>query len=120
MIAFEVSLNGKKMCTAVVGKVGVLSTILSWRGPQPYEKGGAPVGEDIRLDVGGLESDSGDHVGWADQNLKRGDVVAIKVLDVRSVDKPTERKRPDPAGDLRSKKRYVREMAKQLGRKIQT
>jgi len=30
MIAFEVSLNGNKVCNAGVGDVGVLTTIITW------------------------------------------------------------------------------------------
>ena len=119
MIAFEVYLNGKKLCIAGVGELGVLSTIVTWRGTQPYKKGGQPVAEYLRLDAGGL-ADSGEHLRWAERKLKRGDEVTVKVVEVASADKPRERKRPSPAMDLRRQKQYVRRMAKQLGWKLQT
>jgi hypothetical protein len=119
MMAFEVYLNGKKFRTAGVGELGVLTTCLSWRGSQPYQKGGPPVPEYLRLDVGGLAT-SGEHLRWLDRKLKRGDTVSIKVVEVASADKPRERQRPDPTGDLRRQKQYVRRMAKQFGWKIQT
>ena len=119
MIAIEVHLNGKKLCTAGVGQLGVLSTCLSWRGPQPYQKGGPSVAEYLRLDVGGL-ADSGDHLRWLDRKLKRGDVLGIKVVEVDSADKPRGRQRPNPAADLRRQKQYVRRMARQFGWKILT
>ena len=119
MIAFEVHLNGKKLRTAGVGDLGVLTTCLSWRGPQPYEKGGPSVPEYVRLDVGGLAC-SGENLRWLDRKLKRGDTVSIKVVEVSSADKPRERQRPNPARDLRRQKEYVRRMAKQLGWKIHT
>ena len=119
MIAFELHLNGKKICTAGVGQVGVLSTCLSWRGPQPYQKDGPPVAESLRLDVGGL-ADSGEHLRWLDRKLKRGNVLTIKVVEVDSADKPQERQRPNPPADWRRQKQYVRRMAKQFGWKIQT
>jgi hypothetical protein len=118
MIAFEVHLNGKKVCTAGVGQLGVLSTCLSWRGPQPYQKGGPCVAEYLRLDAGGL-ADSGEHLRWLDRKLKRGDVVRIKVVEVDSADKPRERQSPNPVADLRRQKQYVRRMAEQFGWKIQ-
>ena len=98
----------------------MLSTIVTWRGSQPYEKGGPAVPEYLRLDVGGLASDSGEHLRWVDRKLKRGDVISIRVVEAASADKPRERKRPDPAADLRAKKRYVRKMAKELGWRIVT
>lgn len=117
MIAFEVRLNGKKVCTAGVGNAGVLTTSLAWRGPQPYQKGGPSVAEYLRLDAGGL-ADSGEHLRWLDRRLKRGDVVSIKVVEAHSADEPRERQRPNPAADLRRQKQYVRHMAKQFGWKI--
>ena len=118
MIAFEVYLNGKKISTTGVGSLRVLTACLSWRGPQPYEKGGRPVAEYLRLDAGGL-ADSGEHLRWVDRKIKRGDQITIKVVEVASADKPRERKRPNPAEDLRRQKDYVRRMAKQFGWKFQ-
>ena len=120
MIAFEVHLNGKKICTAGVGELGVLSTILCWRGTQPYKKGGPTVAEYLRLDVGGIPDRSGEHVRWVGRKVRHGDVISIKITEVASVDKPRERERFDPSKDLRERKRYVRQMAKELGWKIQT
>ena len=120
MIAFEVHLNGKKLCTAGVGDVGVLGLGLSWRGPQPYKKGERPIAEYLRLDVGGITSSLVEHVRWVDRKLKRGDMVGIKVVELASVDKPRTRERLVPAADLRRRKQYVRQMAKELGWKIQT
>jgi hypothetical protein len=118
MIAFEVHLNGKKICTAGVGNVGVVTTSLAWRGPQPYQKGGPSIAEYLRLDVGGL-ANSGEHLRWLDRKLKQGDVVSIKVVEVDSADKPRERQRPNPEADLRRQKQHVRRMAKEFGWKIQ-
>ena len=119
MIAFEVYLNGKKISTTGVGSLGVLSACLCWRGPQAYTKGGPPVAEFIRLDAGGLDG-SGEHLRWLDRKVKRGDEVSIRVVEVASADKPRERRRVNPAAELRRQKDYVRRMAKQFGWKIQT
>ena len=101
MIAFEVHLNGKSICTAGVGDIGVLSTCLAWRGSQPYQKGGASVAEYLRLDIGGIDGSAGEHVRWLDRKIKRGDTVSIKVVEAASATKPRERERPDPVGNLR-------------------
>jgi hypothetical protein len=119
MIAFDVRLNGKRICIAGVGDAGVLTTSLAWRGSQSYHKGGPSVAEYLRLDVGGLK-DSGEHLRWLDRKLKRGDVVSIQVVQTNSPDKARDRQRPNPAADLRHQKQYVRRMAKELGWKIQT
>jgi hypothetical protein len=118
MIAFEVHLNGKKVCTAGVGELGVLTTNLAWRGPQPYQKGGPSVADYLRLDVGGLAA-SGEHLRWLDRKLRRGDAVTIKVVEVDSTDRPRERQPHNPAAELRRQKQYVRRMAKQFGWKLQ-
>jgi hypothetical protein len=120
MIAFEVYLNGKKLCTAGVGDLGVLSTCLCWRGPHPYKKGGPPVAEYIRLDVGGIVESFREHVRWVDRKIKCGDMVSIKIVELTSVDKPREKQRPDPVEDMRRQKRYVRQMAKRFGWKIRS
>ena len=119
MIAFEIHLNGKKLCTAGVGDLGILTTNLAWRGCQAHKKGGPSVSEYLRLDVGGL-AHSGEHLRWLDREIRRGDVVSIKVVEVGSADKARERERLNPAADLRRQKRFVRRMAKHLGWKIQT
>lgn len=120
MIAFEVHLNGRKICTAGVGEVGVLTACLAWRGSEPYEKGSSPVAEYLRLDVGGLSGNTGEHVRWKDRKLKRKDVVSIKIIEAGKVDKPREQQRHDPVKDLRRKKNYVRQMAREFGWKILT
>ena len=118
MIAFEVHLNGKKLCTAGVGELGVVSANLAWRGAQPYKKGGPTVPEYLRLDVGGL-ADSGERLRWIDRKLRRGDTLTVKIVEAASTDKPGERQRPSPAADLKRQKQYVSRMAKQFGWKIQ-
>jgi hypothetical protein len=120
MIAFEVYLNGKKICTAGVGDLGVLTACLAYRGAQPYEEGGPPVSEYIRLDVGGYVPDSREHLRWRERKLKPGDSVTLKVVKAGSVDKPRERKRTNAAANLRRRKQYVRRMAKELRWKLQT
>jgi hypothetical protein len=118
MVAFEVHLNGKKLCTAGVGELGVLSTCLAWQASQPEGQTSAAVVEHLRLEVGGL-AESGEHFRWIDRKVKRGDILTIKVVRAALVDNPRKRDRPNPAARLRSQKEYVRRMAKQLGWKIQ-
>jgi hypothetical protein len=119
MPIFRICLNGKKMSTVGVGTEGVLSTHVCWarRNAELVKKQGIPA-EDLTLDAGGLTSPTGEHVRWLDHPLEVGDEVRIKVIAGGPVDQPVSRTKPDPAADLRQRKRYVRTMAKQFGWKI--
>jgi hypothetical protein len=112
MRAFKVHLNGKQLCLAGIGDDGVLTAIVSW------VTGAGRA--DLFLEVGGLVSPIEEHVKWVSQEpLRVGDEIRVKVVETSSVDRPTTKHRTDPAKDLRSRKRYVRAMAKQFGWKIQ-
>ena len=88
MIAFEVHLNGKKLCTAGLGELGVLTSIVSWRGPQPLKDGTVPPGAELRLEVGGLSAPAEEHVRWAQRDLRIGDEVRISVIEAGVADPP--------------------------------
>jgi hypothetical protein len=112
MRAFEVSLNSKKLCLAGIGDDGVLSAIVNW---VPRKGKG-----DLFLQVGGLAGSSDEHVSWENQRpLRIGDTIEVKIIDAESVDAPKKRKPIDRGQRLEQQKRYVREMAKQLGWTIQ-
>jgi hypothetical protein len=62
MIAFEISIDGQKNCTAGVADMGVTSVIASWvrRASRDASSGEAIPGrfeEELTLDVGGLAHD---------------------------------------------------------------
>jgi hypothetical protein len=121
MRAFQVYLNGKKLCTAGVGDDGVLSAILTWvRGARntPSQRSKLVQGEDLFIQVGGLISPVEEHVIWLQRSLRVGDDVRIAVVERAAVDRPKSRKRTDPAQELRAQKKYVRQMAKRFGWQI--
>ena len=108
MRAFKVYLNGKRLCLAGIGDDGVLTTIVDW----VSRKG---VG-DLFLQVGGLISPKDEHVRWVTQKpLTVGDQLRVEIVEADAVDRPKKRYRTHPAEQLKSKKRYVRMMAKELG-----
>ena len=122
MPVFHVYLNGKKVSTAGVGDTGVLGAHVSWvrrKGEHTFAKKPNGVEEELRLHVGGLITPAQEHVRWLDRDLKIGDEVRICVAEDAKIDRPRSRERRDRAKELRSKKRYVREMAKRFGWKIQ-
>lgn len=111
MRAFNVSLNGNKLCLAGVGEHGVLSAIISWVA--------GDRGEDLFIHVGGLANE--EHIDWVKRKrLQVGDKIRIEVVESRSVGEPVRRRRNHPAETLKAKKHYVRRMAKELGWKIET
>jgi hypothetical protein len=112
MRAFEIYLNRKKLCVAGVGNEGVLTAIVSWVTGR--------TAADLSLEVGGLISPVEAHLSWVrGRRLRVGDRVQVKVVEAKSVDKPKRRYRTDPVVRLRAQKRYVREMARQFGWKIE-
>jgi hypothetical protein len=86
MRAFEVFVNGEKLCVAGIGDDGVLTSIVTWV---------ARHGEgDLTVSVGGLYSQTEEHVNWISQRpLSVGDEVHVKIVETDSVDTPA-RKRP--------------------------
>jgi hypothetical protein len=106
-----------------VGEFGVLGAHVSWvrrKGRYTKEKKPDSVEEELRLHVGGLVTATEEHVRWQERDLKIGDEVRVVIAEDAKIDRPRSRYRDDPAKALRSQKRYVREMAKQFGWKIQT
>ena len=112
MRAFEVYVNGKRLCVAGIGDDGVLNTMVD------HVVGNGR--NELYLRVGGLISPTNEHVLWRSQRLKIGDEVRVKIVETASVDRPKERHRRDPEKELTAKKRYVREMAREFGWQVVT
>ena len=113
MRAFEVYLNGKKLCVAGIGDDGVLSAIVNW----VTRKGDG----DLFLEVGGLISPTQEHVAWIGQKpLQVGDKVQVKIVERDTANKPAKRYKWDSRKQLVSEKAYVRALAKKLGWTIKT
>jgi hypothetical protein len=89
MRAFEVSVNGEKLCLAGIGVDGVLTAIVNWAGRQ---------GEgSFFLEVGGLISQTKEHVHWISQKpLSVGDNIQVKIIETDATDNPIKKYRLDP------------------------
>lgn len=73
MRAFEVHLNGKKLCLAGIGDDGVLDASANWVGSKR--------GSDLFLQVGGLISSTKEHVSWVRQRrLHVGDKITVRIV----------------------------------------
>ena len=122
MIAFEVFLNGNKVCRAGVGDLGVLTTVLSWvrrEGRNTETKEPGNIEEELTLNVSGLISSKKEHVRWSESKVTIGDEVRVRVVSAESVDPPDDRSTEDPAEDIGRQERYVEQMAKRFGWTIQ-
>ena len=121
MIAFDVSVNGRRLCTAGV-EDGVLSAVMTRvKERTGARRTGGPTSKAyMSVTVSGLQFNSGEHIRWRDKKLKAGDEVTVCIVDAERPDKPLERKPPDEAGNLRAKKAYVRKTARELGWQILT
>ena len=61
--------------------------------------------DEIDLDVGGMV-DRSDHVKWLQRNMRRGDVVTIRIVDSDEAAEPTTWERVDPASDAARERAY--------------
>jgi len=110
MRAFEISLNGKKICLAGIGDDGVLSTTITYT---PFRRR-----RETRLYVGGLVLPQDEHVFWRQSILHTGDEVRLKIVERTVVDEPRERRPRDPAAETAAEKRHLRRLARKFGWKL--
>ena len=121
MLCFDVLVNGARICRAGVGTSGVLSAIVSWVGKSARSprKGGRTEPGETRLHVGGLYNPKPSvnvHPSWAEQTLKVGDEVAIKVVEADNPDPAIEEAvRPKELIE-REQRRYFLKMRKKFER----
>jgi hypothetical protein len=108
MRAYEVFLNGKRLCVAGTGK-GYVSAYVTHRS-EPRA---------TWLDVVGLDQRKRKYVQWARTDLRAGDEILLKIVDRKSVDKYKMIRRLDGKRDLESMKRHLRKMAKAFGWHLQ-
>ncbi len=111
MRAFEVYLNGKRLCLAGVGNDGVLTTNVTH---VPFRRR-----RETRLYVGGLVLPQDEHVFWRQTTLRLGDEIRLKIVEKTAVDRPRKRSRRDPAAEAKVEKRQLRKLATKFGWKLQ-
>jgi hypothetical protein len=104
MIAFEISIDGRKTCTARVSDLGVTSVMASWvrrasRDPTSGEPIPGRFEEKLTLDVGGLTHDpdgASVNLRWLQQSLQVGQQITVAVVETEEADSPRTRDREDP------------------------
>jgi len=123
MIAFEISVDGRKTCTAGLPDLAVVSVIANWvrrpfRDPTSGEPIPGRVEEELTLDVGGLthEPDGASvHVSWLRQPLKVGQQIAFAVVETKAADPPRTREREDPTWSAQREREYYERLKRKYG-----
>ena len=118
MIAFEILINGVKICTAGVDTdYGVLTSILSWAKrdlSQFSDKVRKKVPEEeLKLTVSGHKTyGKNDHenLQWIGRYLNIGDEITINIIDTLEVDEPKTKKRQEPEFAEKQKFKYYRKL----------
>lgn len=89
MKAFEVLVNGEKLCVAGIENDGSLTTIVNFS--VHHGNGG------FFVDVGGFNAITKNHVHWVSQKpLRVGDDVQVRIVETEAVDSPSDQYRLDP------------------------
>jgi hypothetical protein len=84
MKALEVFVNGLRVSLAGVGDDGVLNAIVSWVGHSGRD-------DDLFLQIGGLDSQTNEHLHWKAPSIGVGAEVLVRVIEAVTVDPPSER-----------------------------
>jgi hypothetical protein len=95
-VRFEVTLNGKRLCTAGLDDygmltVGVAMTAFQTENPSPAEEDTIAINSSQSLFVGGGEFNDTStlkHLVWGEQSLEEGDEVLVRVLPEGRHDPP--------------------------------
>ncbi len=119
MIAFEVTINGRRLCCAGIADRGILTAILNWvrRRPEAVSSTAGPV-EELRFSLGGLRSGvggPGEHLTWYDDSVKIGDEIRVRIVEVAEADKPAKREPQDPNLDRRAGLAHYERLKKKYG-----
>ena len=115
MIAFEVYVNGEKLCTAGIGDLGVLSAILSWT--RVLTESNKPE-ESLDLAISGLDSSTERYPKWLRKPVAVGDAIRIQIVNSDLVDLPIREDTHVEVDHEDNAKKYVRSMAKEWGWKL--
>ena len=116
MIAFQVSRNGKLLCTAGIEDVGVLTSMLTWVRRRTHTQSHGGIEEELTFDVTALDGHDpkqNENLKWVSEALHVGDSISIRIVDVEAADPPVERDRDDPEAVERAKRRYFYQMKRE-------
>lgn len=110
MRAYEVFLNGERLCTAGIGKQGYISAYVTYLSQK----------NETDLDVIGCLASKKLYVRWTRRPLRTGDEVRVKIVNTKTVDKFKKiiGRVESPGRVLKLRKRMIRRMANEFGWEI--
>jgi len=94
MIAFEILSNGKRLCLAGAGDLGVVTASISWARRKALPEGvDIPdwKAEELSFNVGGIDSHTDEYLEWVRKELSVGSEITLRVVEVEEVDAPVAR-----------------------------
>jgi hypothetical protein len=94
-LCFEVTINDEPPVVAGLRDLKVLTAGLTF----------VSAREELDLHVGGMV-DRSDHVSWLEREMRRGDVVTIRIVDSEQTTEPATRTRRDPSIDAAQERAY--------------
>ena len=111
MIAFEVTINGTRACTAGLDRQGVMTAMLC------YVK--RPDTTELEFDFGSLWSHQpagNEHLKYIDhQSLKPGDTILIHIVEAAESDDPQKRRIDKPQTEAEQDHAYRERLKRQYG-----
>ena len=110
MRAYQIFLNGERLCTAGIGKHGYIQAYVTYLSER----------NETYLDIIGCLASKKLYVRWARRPLRTGDEVRVKIVDKKTADKFKKiiGRVESPERVLELRKRLVRRMAKEFGWEI--
>ena len=116
MLCFEIDVNGTRLCRSGIGEFGVLVAQVSWikRDPARTELVSHPDAfeEELGLQIRGLSEEA--HLHWPSPDLKRGDIVTIRVVEIDETDEPARVERIDRDEVERAERKYYERLKKRF------
>lgn len=95
MLAYQISVNGKPVSTAGV-RQGVVSAIANWVSEPNNAAEATSADWRAGFSLAGLDTLRSEHLKWFRCDVRVGDEIGIKLIEVESVDEPIHREsRPE-------------------------
>ena len=123
MIAFEISVDGRKPCVAGIPDLGVTTLMVSRVRRVAHDPdSGQPIPgrleEELTLEVAGLAHDpdgASVNLRWLQESLRIGQRITLTVVDVPDASPPQVRHREDPAWVEQRKREYYERLKRDYG-----
>jgi hypothetical protein len=118
MIALKVAHNGKPVCIAGIGDLGVISSHVTW--VRTLEHQAEPHSEpfervELYLHVGGLHTPTNEHRAWNTPAIEVGDTITVTIVETCDITPHAEVRTYDQVRDAQNEQDFVRKKASEYG-----